>query len=70
MTTYHSAVSLDMLEQWHRGELYLENSKGEGLGKQGCLVAIRQKRRRGYTYWPPCDHVTPDGRCAGHETGE
>ena len=66
---HHSAVSLDYLE----GLLQEGKSAGIAEGLVGQMPLERQReqvrrwRSRGYTFAPPCDNVTPDGRCAGHE---
>ena len=71
MKHYHSAVSLDYLErQYGIGDKTLENESGVPLPKKNAILEIWAKRRIGLRYWPPCEHITPDGRCAGHEKGE
>ena len=70
MTTHHSAIALDVLEA---GALaghttYLEQ-EGVALSPGAVLQRVADQRRQGRTYWPPCDNITPDGRCAGHERG-
>ena len=72
---HHSAVSLDYLQE------LLDQGKSAGIGPMEkdlpgpwpLLIQrhqLRSWRSLGYTYAPPCDNVTPDGRCAGHEKGE
>ena len=56
---HHSAVSLEHLEERLR--------KGAGGLIDSSRRVIDQWRSQGLEYAPPCDNVTPDGRCAGHE---
>ena len=63
---HHSTVSLDYLQEQlaHGKSAYLGDKEYDiESQKQG----VRYWRNLGYTYAPPCDNVTPDGRCAGHE---
>lgn len=68
----HSTVSLDYLE------MMLRKGKSAGIGEPQVghwpmpsqRWQVKQWRDQGYTFAPPCDHVTPDGRCAGHEREE
>ena len=65
--TYHSAVSLDVMETGARaGHCYLERD-GIALAPGVVLQRVAEARAWGYAYWPPCENVRPDGRCAGHE---
>ena len=68
---HHSTVSLDyLLSLLNRGrDAGIDTHPGfqsaADIAHQWAL--LYQWRAKGYTYAPPCDNVTPDGRCAGHE---
>lgn len=63
--TYHSAVSLDRIET--SPNIVIMDDLGIRMPRKHVLRLIAESRAKGFTYWPPCDHVTPEGRCAGHE---
>ena len=66
---HHSAVSLDYLE-----ERIVTDPSPNWLAEDGPPLTLLEQREiidrwreLGHLYAPPCDNVTPDGRCAGHE---
>ena len=62
----HSAVSLDYLEEClARGVNHLVDE--DGRPEKHPTSIVQGWRTEGREYAPPCDNVTPDGRCAGHE---
>ena len=68
---HHSAVSLDYLEDRMTANAAVRVKDTE-TGRVGPLQweTLRRWRSLHYAYAPPCDNVTPDGRCAGHEKDE
>lgn len=64
---HHSNVSLDYLEDRLRANADIRVRDAE-TGRLSSLqrLTLRRWRSQGLAYAPPCDNVTPDGRCAGH----
>ena len=65
---HHSAVSLDYLRDRLASNVTIR-VRDIGTGRVSPLMqeTMRRWEAAGYTYAPPCDNVTPDGRCDGHE---
>ena len=68
---HHSAVSLDYLESRLNAHAPIRVQDAE-TGRIGPLQqeTVQRWRAQGWSYVSPCDNVTPDGRCAGHEKEE
>lgn len=66
---HHSAVSLDMIRQ-HPDCIVALDEFGLVIPRKHIRRMVSDFIKAGFAYWPPCDNVGPDGRCAGHEEGQ
>lgn len=69
--TIHMALSVD-IDRYSDRKLereFLEMFSNSGVAHdvEGIRRACREARERGQVVFPPCDHVLPNGHCAGHE---
>ena len=67
---HHSAVSLDYLEEHGYNPTWFGVRGNNGpvlLTRDAVRQEVERFRAEGLTYWPTCDNVRKDGRCAGHE---
>ena len=64
----HVNVTLGYLKEAAlAGHQPLDLPDGTPAPKEVALKAIQAKQDEGYTYWPVCDSIAPDGSCIGHD---
>lgn len=65
--SYHIALDIDASFERHGRYVTVD---GAPL-TSGSFEDLRaEMKRKGYKVFPPCDSVTGEGRCAGHESSE